>query len=65
MRRFSQQSLDFVKIVADAHVWPDSEPGWIYLESTSKIMLVGIENDSFGYLVTSEIWIYEGPGPLV
>ena len=36
--------------------------GWIQLESTSEIMLVGIENASFGYDLTKENLISEGPG---
>ena len=36
---------------------------WTQLEYTSNIMLVGIENTSFGYNLMSEIWISEGPPP--
>ena len=38
--------------------------GWTPLESTSKIMLVGIKNASFGYDLIWEIWISEGIGCL-
>ena len=33
------------------------------MESTSKIMLIGIENASCGYTLISEIWKSEGPPP--
>ena len=37
--------------------------GWTQLESTSKIIRVGIENASFGYDLISEMWTSDGPGP--
>ena len=51
--RFSQDSQDFVRIVADlTHQLSDSEPGkdtvGIYVENYK----VGIENASFGYDLT-------------
>ena len=33
--------------------------GWTQLESTLKIMRVAVENSSFGYNLTFEIWISE------
>ena len=38
--------------------------GWAQLESTSKNILIDVENSSFGYNLTSEIWISEGLGIL-
>ena len=37
--------------------------GWTQLESTLKIILIGIENSSFGCNLTFEIWISDGPPP--
>ena len=37
--------------------------GWTQLESMMKIMLVGIEDASFGYDLTIENVISEGPPP--
>ena len=49
------RSQGFVKIVADApHLCCDSDLGWTQLESRSKIIIVGIENASFGYNLISE-----------
>ena len=38
--------------------------GWTQLESTLKMIIIGIENASFGYDLTFEIWISESPGLL-
>ena len=35
---------------------------WTQLESTSKIMMVDVENSSFGYDLTIGIWISDGHG---
>ena len=38
--------------------------GWTQLESTSKIIVVNVENSPFGYNLIFEIWISEGRGPV-
>ena len=40
-----------------------SKPRLTQLESKPKIMRVGVENVLFGYVLISEMWISEGPGP--
>ena len=38
--------------------------GWTHVESTSKIIIIDVENSSFGYNLIVEIWISEGLGLL-
>ena len=37
---------------------------WTQVEYSSKIIIIDVENYSFGYNLTSEIWMSEGPDPL-
>ena len=60
----SQEFQDYAETVANVHhLWSESKAGVDADGMYARIIIIRIENCSFGCNLIYEIWISDGPGP--